>query len=160
MLLLGLESGDQQVLDAMDKGISLGLVEKTLANFKLVGIATYVYLLFGTPHETAEKAMITQSFIRGHHDEIDYLNLAIFNMPLNSPEIVSVKTSNFYQGDLSLYTEFEHPHGWNRTEIRQFLDKSFRRDPLIAPIIKRDPMFFTSSHAPFFQHSNKARNQI
>jgi len=51
MLKLGLESGDQGVLDALDKGIRLETASRVLANLRTSGIATYVYLLFGTPAE-------------------------------------------------------------------------------------------------------------
>ncbi len=52
MVKLGLESGDQAVLDALGKGITLKLASQVLTSLKGAGIATYVYLLFGTPPET------------------------------------------------------------------------------------------------------------
>ena len=52
MLKLGIESGDQKVLDALNKGIGLDTAAAVLANLRAAGIATYVYLLFGTPAET------------------------------------------------------------------------------------------------------------
>jgi hypothetical protein len=61
-----------------------------------------------------------------------------------------METKSFYEGDLSLYTGFDHPKGWSRPLIRQFLDKEFKRHPAIAPILRRDPPVFTSNHAPFF----------
>ena len=51
MLKLGLESGDQKVLEDMSKGTDLELVSATLANLKAAGILTFVYLLFGTHYE-------------------------------------------------------------------------------------------------------------
>ncbi len=150
MLKLGLESGDQGVLDAMDKGIDLALVSKVLASLKQAGIATYVYLLFGTPAESSLEAKKTLSFIAAHHDTVTFLNLAIFNMPVCSPEAGRLPVHDFYEGDLSLYSDFEHPRGWTRRKIRQFLEQEFKHHPLIRPIIRRDPPIFTSNHAPFF----------
>ena len=49
MLKLGIESGDQQVLDQMNKGIELEMISQVLRALKSAGILTYVYLLFGTP---------------------------------------------------------------------------------------------------------------
>jgi hypothetical protein len=149
MLKLGLESGDQGVLDAMEKGIDLGLVSRVLASLRQAGIATYVYLLFGTPSESITEARKTLFFIAEHHEAVTFLNLAIFNMPLCSPEAQTMAVQNFYEGDLSLYTDFIHPRGWGRKEIRVFLDKEFKRHSAIAPIIQRDPPIFTSNHAPF-----------
>jgi radical SAM superfamily enzyme YgiQ (UPF0313 family) len=149
MLKLGLESGDQTVLDSLQKGINLAEASSALRNLKKAGIATYVYLLFGTPPEGLIEARRTLEFVVKHHDCIGFLNLAIFNMPIYGPEAQQMETKTFYEGDLSLYTSFDHPKGWNRQWIRQFLDKEFKRHPPIATILRRDPPVFTSNHAPF-----------
>ncbi len=150
MLKLGLESGDQSVLDAMNKGQDLALIETVLRNLAEAGIATYIYLLFGTPSESLAEARRTLDFVVRHHSAITFLNLAVFNMPINSPEAPFVTRSEFYGGDLSLYTDFEHPKGWSRKKIRKFLDQEFTRQPEIARILHRDPPIFTSNHAAFF----------
>jgi hypothetical protein len=151
MLKLGIESGDQGVLDAMAKGTDLGMVSRVLAALKAAGIATYVYLLFGTPSESLSEARKTLSFVARHHTAITFLNLAIFNLPVCSHEAKILEIDGFYDGDLSLYTNFVHPRGWDRREVRRFLDQEFRRHPLIGPILRNDPPFFTSNHAPFFR---------
>jgi hypothetical protein len=150
MLKLGLESGDQGVLDAMEKGINLEEASSALRAIKKAGIATYVYLLFGTPPESLTEARKTLDFVVKDHEEIDFLNVAIFNLPVYGPDTESLQTRIFYEGDLSLYVDFDHPRGWTRKAVRQFLDKEFKRHPAIAPILRRDPPVFTSNHAPFF----------
>ena len=150
MLKLGLESGDQDVLDAMMKGMELETASKALRALKQAGIGTYVYLIFGTPAETREAARKTLAFTAAHCDAIDFLNLAIFNMPAYGDEARQFGTQHFYEGDLSLYTDFQHPQGWDRKLVRQFLDAEFKRHPAISPIVKHDPPFFGSNHAPFF----------
>ncbi|MGD9947367.1 MAG: radical SAM protein [Desulfobulbus sp.] len=150
LLKLGLESGSQQVLDAMHKGISLELVQRVFAALAQAGIATYVYLLFGTPSESMTEARKTLEFTQRHHQAVTFLNLAIFNMPVGSPESLTVTGKNFSSGDLSLYQDFTHPRGWDRRSIRTFLDREFKRQPQISAILRRDPPFFTSNHAPFF----------
>ena len=150
MLKLGLESGDQTVLDEMQKGVNLEEASSALENLKKAGIATYVYLLFGTPSEGLIEARRTLEFVVKHHDAIGFLNLAIFNMPIYGPEAQEMEPKAYYEGDLSLYTSFDHPKGWSRPLIRQFLDKEFKRHPAIAAILRRDPPIFTSNHAPFF----------
>jgi radical SAM superfamily enzyme YgiQ (UPF0313 family) len=150
MLQLGLESGDQGVLDQMEKGMELGVASLALKVLKKAGIATYVYLLFGTPPETIREARRTLEFTVQHHDQIGFLNLALFNLPIYAREDQKLETEKFYEGDLSLYTGFSHPQGWNRNLVRQFLDKEFKRHPAIASILRRDPPIFSSNHAPFF----------
>ena len=155
MLKLGLESGDQTVLDSLQKGIDLQEASTALKNLKKAGIATYVYLLFGTPPEGPTEAQRTLQFVVKYHDSIDFMNLALFNMPIYGPETQQMETKSFYEGDLSLYTSFDHRKGWTRPLIRQFLDKEFKRHPAVAPILRRDPLVFTSNHASFFVMDKK-----
>ncbi len=150
MLKLGIESGDQRVLDALQKGVRVETASVVLRNLKQAGIAAYVYLIFGTPAETEAEARKTLEFTVKHSDCINFLNLAIFNMPLCSETFSGLKTKGFYEGDLSLYTDFIHPRGWDRKRVRLFLEREFRRHPAVSPILNNDPPFFTSNHAPFF----------
>jgi hypothetical protein len=150
MLKLGLESGDQKVLDAMQKGIDLETASWVLRNLHHAGIAAYVYLLFGTPAETITEARKTLEFVVQHRQAITFLNLAIFNMPLCGKEAREHETEEFYKGDLSLYTGFAHPLGWDRKTVRQFLEGEFKRHSAVSSILKNDPPVFTSNHAAFF----------
>uniref|UniRef100_A0A831UEH5 Radical SAM protein n=1 Tax=Geobacter metallireducens TaxID=28232 RepID=A0A831UEH5_GEOME len=150
MLKLGLESGDQGVLDRLRKGIDLGTAARVLENLRLAGIAVYGYLLFGTPAEAEEDARRTLEFVVRHREAITFLNLALFNMPAHGEEAADHGTDPFYEGDLSLYTGFRHPGGWERKQVRRFLDREFTRHPVVAAILRRDPPLFTSNHAPFF----------
>jgi hypothetical protein len=150
MLKLGIESGDQGVLDRQEKGIRLETASAVLKNLKRAGIATYIYLIFGTPEETETGAQKTLEFIVRHSTSIDFLNLAIFNMPVCSGSPTGIERKGFYEGDLSLYTDFIHPHGWNRKRVRLFLEHEFRRHPAVSPILNNEPPVFTSNHAPFF----------
>jgi hypothetical protein len=149
MLKLGLESGSASVLEQLNKGIDLVRASRILANLQRAGIGAYVYLLFGTPAETEGEALLTLEFVRRHWQAISYLNLAIFNMPVCSPEAAHLQ-NRFSDGDLSLYCDFIHPRGWDRKAVRSFLHKRFRRDPLVRKIERRSPGVFGSNHAPFF----------
>jgi hypothetical protein len=150
MLKLGIESGDQAVLDALGKGIALATVSRVLRTLKAAGIATYAYLLFGTPVETEAAARKTLTFVLDHAEAIDFLNLAVFNLPAHSPEAARLDTGSFYPGDLSLYRDFIHPSGWHRDRVRRFVQQEFKKPPAIRAILAKDPPFFTSNHAPFF----------
>lgn len=160
MIKLGIESGDQTVLDLMNKGIALHEVSKALESLKKAGIAAYCYFLFGTPPESQFSSLKTMDFVIRHSGCIDFLNLAIFNLPAGSPEAEILATQDFYEGDLSLYKNFHHPGGWHRADARRFLEKTFKKHPAIAPIINRSPEFFTSNHAPFFTFPSKSFQSI
>lgn len=150
MLKLGIESGDQGVLDALGKGISVQTASLSLNNLKKAGIAAYTYLIFGTPPETEASARKTLEFTVKHNDSISFLNLAIFNMPICGELASGLETRRFYEGDLSMYTDFTHPEGWDRMRVRLFLENEFRRHPAVSSILKNNPPVFGSNHAPFF----------
>jgi hypothetical protein len=158
MLKLGLESGCQTVLDSMQKGNNVQWSSDSLKALKMAGIATYVYLLFGTPWETEIEAQETLEFVVKHSPYIDFLNIAVFNLPVKSPETPELHTTGFYDGDLSLYTDFVHPKGWDRKHVKQFLDKKFRRHPAIQPILRHHPIGFGSNHAPLFVMQREGKN--
>jgi radical SAM superfamily enzyme YgiQ (UPF0313 family) len=152
MLKLGLESGDQDVLDKMNKGTDLTCVSTILANLHQAGILTFVYLLFGTSYEDKDAAFRTLEYVKAHKKYIDYLNLAVFNLPKFSYDAKNLDTHEFYHGDLSLYSNFTHPFGWDRRQVKQFLDKSFKKQVLSGSHILKNPAFFSSNHAAFFKH--------
>ncbi|HNR68677.1 MAG TPA: B12-binding domain-containing radical SAM protein [bacterium] len=150
MLKIGFESGNQQVLRRMQKGIRLEQSEKILRNLRDAGIKIYGYVLFGTPHESLVEARETLAFLRRNSEMIDFVNAAIFSLPSGSPDSRFVSTRPFSEGDLSLYRDFSHPHGWDRRAIRQFLQQEMRSDGTLRKIFNREPSIFTANHAPFF----------
>jgi len=150
MLQLGLESGDQEVLDAMGKGTRVEEIARILDNLAAASIGTYIYVLFGTPSEDRLSAIKTRDFIAAHSAEIGFLNIAVFNLPASGAEARMLETKAFYEGDLSLYREFSHPKGWDRGIVRDFLVCEFETVPEIRAILKRTPPVFTSNHAVFF----------
>ena len=152
MLKLGIESGDQAVLDSLEKGININIAAKALEALKSSGIATYIYLLFGTPPEDHESALRTLDFVRKNAASIDFINAAIFNLPAASTYEPGIVVRNFYEGDLSLYRDFVHPKDWDRKKARMFIDREFKRDAAVSNILRKTPKVFTSNHAPFFSN--------
>jgi hypothetical protein len=150
MLQLGLESASERVLKAMGKGTSLNTSPRILANLKGAGIGTYVYVLFGSPWEGPEDAGLTRDFIADHAELIDFLNIALFNMPAGIPEALELAEPGADRGDLSLYLPLRHPLGWGREAVRRFIAEDIEDHPRIRPILRRAPPLFTSSHAAFF----------
>ncbi len=157
MLQLGLESGSQQVLDRLQKGIRLDAVERILANLRQAGIATFVYIMLGTPGETERDAELTLEFLEKHAAEIGFLNLAIMNMPrasglLENPESYGISATDEIAGDtpLGLYQRFHTDSTWNRASARRFLNQRLLGSAKIKAIVNRTPPLFTSNHALFF----------
>ncbi len=157
MLQLGLESGSQVVLDRLGKGVRLETAERILDNLHRAGIASYVYIMLGTPGETQADAEMTLNFLERHAEKIGFLNISIMNLPrgselLENPEIYGIDSSKLRDVDspLGLYHEFESATGWDRAAARKFLNQRLLGSPTIRTIVKRNPPIFSSNHAVFF----------
>ena len=157
MLQLGLESGSQQVLDRLGKGIHLDGAARILENLQGAGIASYVYIMLGTPGEQQQDAELTLDFLEQHAARIGFLNLSIMNLPRNSellddPSQYGIASAQPMgeEGMLGLYSQFQPLNGWDRAAARRFLDRRLLGSPAIRQIVKRTPPMFTSNHAVFF----------
>lgn len=157
MLQLGLESGSQRVLDRLQKGTHVDQVARMLDNLHQAGIRTYVYIMLGTPGETAADAELTQLFLEEQGEKIDYLNLAIMNLPRESQLLVDPAAAGIAasaplaeDAPLGLYRSFVSSTGWGRSEARRFLQKNLLGSPIIRAAVNRVPPGFTSNHAFLF----------
>jgi anaerobic magnesium-protoporphyrin IX monomethyl ester cyclase len=71
LIAYGVESGDQQVLDRIQKGISVEETENALNMTRSVGIKSVAYMLLGSPGETAES--VERSFALIERAKPDYV---------------------------------------------------------------------------------------
>lgn len=159
MLKLGLETGSQRLLDAMDKRQELPYVSQILRALRDAGVMVHAFLMFGTPLEEAEDAEQTRRFVAEHHDCIQFLNCSLMNLAHGSPMAVDppahgiTKVTPFeiegHTLDLALYSNFEG-RGWGRVDARRYLHKVFLRDPHVRPSHLRTPALFDSNHSAFF----------
>jgi radical SAM superfamily enzyme YgiQ (UPF0313 family) len=149
MLQLGLESGSLRVLGRLNKGIDLGQASRALRALASAGVATYVYVMFGTPSEDREDAEQTLGFVVEHSSVIDFVNVSLLNLPRVAPPEPDLATRPLPgDEDLSLYLAFDHPSGWQRREARRFMERTFARHPQVAPLL-RGPHVLGANHAPF-----------
>lgn len=160
MLQVGLESGSQQVLDRLGKGVRLESASRILKNLAAAGIASYVYILLGTPGETEADAEMTLAFLEAHASEIGFLNISIMNLPrasglLEKPEQYGIAASEPIAADnpLGLYQKFQPKNDWDRAAARRFLERRLLGSAVIRAIVNRNPPLFTSNHAIFFAES-------
>jgi hypothetical protein len=74
MIMLGAESGDQQILDKYNKGISLQEIKEAVANCRENGIYTLLYFMLGLPGEDKGSLRKTADFIKGL--DCDFISLS------------------------------------------------------------------------------------
>ena len=67
-LSFGMESGNQRVLDLIDKGTKVAYMGETMKNFASAGVAVQLMAFTGFPTETPEEEHETRQFVRDHAD--------------------------------------------------------------------------------------------
>lgn len=147
MLQLGLESGSVRVLERLGKGIRPELASRVLGALHRAGIASFVYVMFGTPGEQRPDAEQTRRFVVEHADVIGFLNVSLLNLPVGAADGVAARELPG-GGDLSLYLGFDD--GWQRREARRFAERELARHPAVARILRRTPHVLGANHAAFF----------
>ena len=78
VLMWGLESANQRVLDLMDKGTRVEDVEQVIQRAGHVGIMNLIFVLFGFPTETEEELLHTIQFLKKNQQSIHALSMGTF----------------------------------------------------------------------------------
>lgn len=78
VIMWGVESGHQRVLDAMRKGTRVEDMGRALRSAHGAGIWNLVFLMFGFPSETRAEWEATLRFLESHRNSIDALSKATF----------------------------------------------------------------------------------
>lgn len=78
VLMWGIESGNQRVLDLMRKGTHVEDMERVLEEAHQAGIRNLIFLMFGFPSETRSEWEDTLNLLEKHKDHIDALSKSRF----------------------------------------------------------------------------------
>ncbi|MBN2344175.1 MAG: radical SAM protein [Deltaproteobacteria bacterium] len=155
MLQLGVESGNDALLQRYNKGIHPTVSAQVLQRAAAAGIRTYVYLLFGLPGETDAHREDTRRLIAENIDAVDFLNLSIFNLPKHCAlsqraEAFGIEIHQYDENEdvIELYRPFREPHAEQspRTASRTFISKRFTSDERIRQAYLRTPKWFRAAH--------------
>ncbi|MBW3022467.1 radical SAM protein, partial [Candidatus Woesearchaeota archaeon] len=84
MIIWGVESGCQRVLDIMGKGTNVDDVSKVLQDSHEAGIRNVVYIMFGFPGETEEEFIETVKFLEDNNEAIDLVSTSVFGLQRGS----------------------------------------------------------------------------
>lgn len=128
----GIESGDQNILDTMKKGITLNQARDALKWTHKAGIETRTSYIFGFPEETIETMEKTINFALELNSDFAIFNLAI---PLPGTELyenAKLRGLLYYDG-IELYKRsiggcpLIKVNGISRGELMYFYKNSYRR---------------------------------
>jgi len=85
VLVFGLESGNQRVLDAMEKGVSIETMSESLKAMHRAGIFSICMYFTGFPTETRTEALETVQFIEKHREFVGAYAQGAFTLNSGSP---------------------------------------------------------------------------
>ncbi len=151
MLMFGMESAVQRVLDHMCKGIDTHRVEAIIRSCAGVGIRAFVMFFSGFPTETREEAEETSRFIESLRDHITHVAFSNFilehHTPVHrEPKTFGIESVKPYDGeDLKIYSRYDVTSGMSSDQAISFLE-DIRDRKNIAPLIS----YFALSRSHLF----------
>jgi len=127
LISYGIESGSQEMLDFLQKGISLEKVSQALRWTKEAGIMTEGLFMMGLPRETRETIQMTIDYAK--RDEIDDIAITIFT-PLPGTRLTQdIQQYGTFDNDwrkMSQHQAVFVPWGFTQEEIEQFAHQGVR----------------------------------
>ncbi len=85
IVLWGVESASERIINLMKKGTSIKDAAAVLHNSKEVGIKNVLYIMFGFPTETKDEFLQTIQFLRDNSKNIDLVSTSIFGLQQGTP---------------------------------------------------------------------------
>ncbi|OIP34471.1 MAG: hypothetical protein AUK47_17880 [Deltaproteobacteria bacterium CG2_30_63_29] len=137
VLIFGMESANQRVLDAMDKGVSLETMSASLKAMGESGIFSVLMFFTGFPGESSKEALDTFKFIEDHRQWVGTYAQGSFSLLEGSPvyenpEKYGVSEVVRVPGDLATDCTFRVNKGLTQTNAAQIagsIDRRRRADP-------------------------------
>jgi len=156
LLLFGLESYSQTVLDLMNKGFQKEIVLPVLRSANSAGIITWLFFFLGFPGEEKAQAMETLDFIINNRYCIDMTGCGPFILTKNSPVYFNPqkfplkKIYDYKKQDLQTDYPFIPSSGLQRYEVDRIL-QDFWNLPETEKFLKP---FVAEPHLLFFKKSD------
>jgi radical SAM superfamily enzyme YgiQ (UPF0313 family) len=161
MILFGLESASQPIMDLMIKGTQLDHMSRILKESSRAGIWNHTFFFFGFPGETLEDAQQTVNFLFNHKQNIHSAALGTFLMERYSPAHrypQSFKVKRIIeepQKDLAIYFDYEVEAGMDNNMAELVAARFMDTLP-----DKRYPHFYVSDVYRFLYASHNAEHGL
>ena len=131
MVIWGVESGNDRILNLMRKGTNVKDITKVLKDSKEAKIKNVLYIMFGFPTETKEEFLDTINFLKENDKDIDLISTSIFGLQkdtpiyLNPKEFGITKIIEYRRTVLDPKITYEIKEGLSQEEAEK-LRKSYR----------------------------------
>jgi hypothetical protein len=132
MLLFGLETASEPMIEAMDKGTKLEHMGRILREGAEAGIWNHTFFFFGFPRETIENAQETVNFVYAHQSWLHSASVGTFLLEKYSPVYLDPLKFGVKRviaapdRDLAIYFDYEVAEGMNEdlaeTIVARFME--------------------------------------
>jgi radical SAM superfamily enzyme YgiQ (UPF0313 family) len=135
MMLFGLESASEPIMERMIKGTQVKEMSRILRANARAGIWSHTFFFFGFPGETIEDAQATVNFIYAHQDAIHSASPGAFLMEIYSPAYYFPEkfgVRRYYKAprrDLAIYFDYEVETGMDEQTASQLADRLVEQLP-------------------------------
>jgi hypothetical protein len=135
MMLFGLESASEPIMEKMTKGTRLEEMSRILRTNAAAGTWSHTFFFFGFPGETVENAQETVNFVYAHQDAIHSASPGAFLMEIYSPAYYFPEkfgVQRIYKQparDLAIYFDYEVATGMNEETAIQLSDRLVEQLP-------------------------------
>ena len=155
MILFGLESASDAIMDQMIKGTQLEHMHRILRESSQAGIWNHTFFFFGFPGETLEDAQQTVNFLYDHKYHINSAAMGTFLMERYSPahrfpaSFGVKRIIEEPEKDLAIYFNYEVESGMNEQMAELVMDRFLETLP-----DKRYPQYYVSDVYRFLYASH------
>lgn len=161
MILFGLESASDAIMDQMVKGTQLPHVDRILAESAEAGIWNHTFFFFGFPGETLHDAQETVNFLYKHKEHIHSAAMGTFLMERYSPAHRAPQTFGVKRiiedpdKDLAIYFDYEVESGMDDKMADLVAERFLDTLP-----DKRYPQYYVSDVYRFLYASYLSERQL
>lgn len=145
MILFGLESASEAIMNRMIKGTKLEHMHRILQESATVGIWNHTFFFFGFPGETIDDAQQTVNFLYEHKHHIHSAALGTFLLEIDAPahrfpeSFGITKVIDPPEKDLAIYFDYEVAEGMD-TATAELIETRFMETMPVKPY----PQFYVN----------------
>lgn len=164
LLLFGLETGSQRIMDLMKKGTKIPEAQRCIRDCAEAGIYTGLFLMFGFPTETIDDALATYRFVHANRPWIDNIGTSVFTLTAESPIAanpaafgITVAAETFRGKPLKEDLAYHVSHGLQHEEAEQVV-RWLEQTSTFRDLLQHCP-FPRRSHAVFIPARHEGAQQ-
>lgn len=145
MILFGLESASEAIMDRMVKGTKLEHMHRILRESTAAGIWNHTFFFFGFPGETLDDAQQTVNFLYEHKEHIHSAALGSFLLEIDAPahrfpeSFGITRVIDPPEKDLAIYFDYEVSEGMDAA-MAELVETRFMETMPVKPF----PQFYVN----------------